>query len=1394
MAQDGIGGSSNNSQDGGSVDRVARVIVSQIKGNIEERYVEAAIVRVVGNPASFPQLTSGDLEILSNPNNADMLYKRVKMLSGRGQEKFKDDSKPASQNQPITKEEIEKTKHKNELKDLKSEAPDKNEDVSLSQKKDSNNINEENSDQESVGQRTFSSSEQALVIDPNEIPQIAEEDKKIVPDAKLNDIHSQENAGIDTRDQQKESSALTQDPQEQTSHPAENASEGEAVEDSPLVPSSDHDDVTGKGKLSEGDSPEQVGTSKDIDPKPLQSEEGGISQPNPSSSSSNQNTPNQEKNLAQNIEPNSTNGIDQPPIPSGIQSRVLPNSTIPNQELSDLGINKNDVSEPKDLKPLDQNVVQNPTSQLSSQTPSEIANRKAQRLEDLVRRRDNKDELADFDSRLLNKPELNKNSLKNATNSVIQSKQALALRKDAFNQDYGGGVKEKAKQAAQQGVQQLKDKTYQKAMETGAKMASAAGDLAAAALKPVVAAIASALPEIIGVILIITLIMSIFATIVIYSYCKPIEKVRAVFEYALTGDVKNLAEFADLIPLVGGVVGGAVSGIAQQSELRKYLEADVCKTINPDFCGGSGGSGAISSNLCLAKELAGKSDNDKVSFKVARKGGITTESISVGLVKEIIQAGQEAGVNNNTIAFVISIAATESANSGAWTAGSPNGFYGIAQIGLSEREAWSSRITNSKYKGSYKGNDYYASNKGYQMAIVEIGTKEKLSFKCGGSGKTDIFYIAKAWNTCDAADGNGVSSDDYGKAAEENFNKITCLKEPGAPDLTNPSSPVAYIRENIMSEMLTKLNPLNIGSISVSAASSSDPDVKKFIDYVKGGKFRFLYNANPSNIQTDIDAQGMDVSLAKLMNGLGDAGWRLSINAFGNSSHGQSGGDHNKSPIQAVDIGGLTDGRGNPEEETTDTVKKFIQAAKSTGVIKKFGLPPELRSKSSQYGLSDGEWFADGPGHIHLSVVAGAKFGGVNGNGGGSSNAGSAGGCAGECNEVPTKTSKGQSVHNALASLIYGVEVEAFGVNPGYDYKALSQGHKDFLVKIAQQKGYTAYSDSGKESADMRKAFDAMKVEASKNGFSLVVNGSGRGYRPISGSSGQMATYFGGVSKFWSEGLSASDLSIVEAAYLKRAELSAPPGFSEHATGLAIDISDTSRGSSDDLDPKSYPSDLANWLEQNAPKFGFKLSYPKGSTTGAGYEPWHWRFEGNTQYPNSTPISQFQEGGSNPNCPQGSGTIGKGSQLLLEAARKDSIGNRPDGKCYEHVADYIDAVGFGKIGGSGNPNVSTVFSGYTSEAHEFADFLNQNGNASKYGLINLLDANPNMSPYQAPAGSVVVVSAGSPGTRHPTAGDISVADGKGSFYNGGEMALGGASSWNGSKAGGGKVLGIYVPK
>ncbi len=67
--------------------------------------------------------------------------------------------------------------------------------------------------------------------------------------------------------------------------------------------------------------------------------------------------------------------------------------------------------------------------------------------------------------------------------------------------------------------------------------------------------------------------------------------------------------------------------------------------------------------------------------------------------------------------------------------------------------------------------------------------------------------------------------------------------------------------------------------------------------------------------------------------------------------------------------------------------------------------------------------------------------------------------------------------------------------------------------------------------------------------------------------------------------------------------VSAAPGFSEHHSGRAIDL--TTPGAPV-LEEPFETTAAFRWLRDHASDFGFRLSYPRNNRHGVLYEPWHW--------------------------------------------------------------------------------------------------------------------------------------------------------------------------------------------
>ena len=67
--------------------------------------------------------------------------------------------------------------------------------------------------------------------------------------------------------------------------------------------------------------------------------------------------------------------------------------------------------------------------------------------------------------------------------------------------------------------------------------------------------------------------------------------------------------------------------------------------------------------------------------------------------------------------------------------------------------------------------------------------------------------------------------------------------------------------------------------------------------------------------------------------------------------------------------------------------------------------------------------------------------------------------------------------------------------------------------------------------------------------------------------------------------------------------VSAAPGYSEHHSGRALDLTTPGFKS---LEEEFERSAAYAWLSANAQRFGFRLSYPRDNRHGIAFEPWHW--------------------------------------------------------------------------------------------------------------------------------------------------------------------------------------------
>jgi LAS superfamily LD-carboxypeptidase LdcB len=125
---------------------------------------------------------------------------------------------------------------------------------------------------------------------------------------------------------------------------------------------------------------------------------------------------------------------------------------------------------------------------------------------------------------------------------------------------------------------------------------------------------------------------------------------------------------------------------------------------------------------------------------------------------------------------------------------------------------------------------------------------------------------------------------------------------------------------------------------------------------------------------------------------------------------------------------------------------------------------------------------------------------------------------------------------------------------------------------------------------DAAQAFEQMRSDAAQQGLDIRAVS---GFRDVASQ-----------EQLWKEQVASQGSP--EAA----AKISAPPGHSEHHTGLAVDVG---TNANPNLDTNFANTPEYAWLQENAGKYGFELSFPEGGTQGAGFEPWHWRYVGTEQ-------------------------------------------------------------------------------------------------------------------------------------------------------------------------------------
>lgn len=71
--------------------------------------------------------------------------------------------------------------------------------------------------------------------------------------------------------------------------------------------------------------------------------------------------------------------------------------------------------------------------------------------------------------------------------------------------------------------------------------------------------------------------------------------------------------------------------------------------------------------------------------------------------------------------------------------------------------------------------------------------------------------------------------------------------------------------------------------------------------------------------------------------------------------------------------------------------------------------------------------------------------------------------------------------------------------------------------------------------------------------------------------------------------------------------VSAAPGYSEHHSGRALDLTTPAYAV---LEEEFETSPAFAWLQGAASRYGFWMSFPRDNRHGVAYEPWHWAWRG----------------------------------------------------------------------------------------------------------------------------------------------------------------------------------------
>lgn len=187
-----------------------------------------------------------------------------------------------------------------------------------------------------------------------------------------------------------------------------------------------------------------------------------------------------------------------------------------------------------------------------------------------------------------------------------------------------------------------------------------------------------------------------------------------------------------------------------------------------------------------------------------------------------------------------------------------------------------------------------------------------------------------------------------------------------------------------------------------------------------------------------------------------------------------------------------------------------------------------------------------------------------------------------------------ESPENVLREYISSLVTGNFG-SPAIAQPKADIG-KSNSSEVAKKYGHFAYKSASPSNlttvngqqvdTDLATAFNSMAAAANAQGIKLKIVS---GFRSVSSQ----------------KNIFESTMNKRNQTPQQRARVSAPPGYSQHHTGFAIDINST--------EPTFAKTPAFKWLQTNASTYGFEMPFTKNNSQGVDFEPWHWVYSGSTR-------------------------------------------------------------------------------------------------------------------------------------------------------------------------------------